>query len=101
MTALIDNLQFGGAHATNNDADANSNIATNQNGRLTFPLNLMQSARKENNQNYFDLERINNNGANNGGNCHEIEQFFDQTSRIAPSQINFNDLEMDMNDNNY
>ena len=76
MNSLIDNLQFGGEHALKNENDAHSTVATNQNGgRLTFPLNLMQSGRKDNNTNYFDLDK--NKGLTKDANCKEIEQFFD------------------------
>ena len=40
MTDLIDKLQFGG-----HEKEANSAL-TNKHGRLTFPLNLMQSNQK-------------------------------------------------------
>jgi len=52
------------------------------------------------NESYFELEKTNEE-INDATNCNEIEEFFDQTSRIAPSQINFNDIDMDMHDNHY
>jgi len=52
------------------------------------------------NESYFELEKTNEE-LNDATNCNEIEEFFDQTSRIAPSQINFNDIDMDMHDNHY
>ena len=52
------------------------------------------------NESYFELEKTNEE-INDATNCNEIEEFFDQTSKIAPSQINFNDIDMDMHDNNY
>lgn len=52
------------------------------------------------NESYFELEKTNEE-INDATNCNEIEEFFDQTSKIAPSQINFNDIDMDMHDNHY
>ena len=65
MSALIDNLQFGGAHIAKDGEDVHSNVA-NQNGRLTFPLNLMQSNRKQDNL-FLDLDKIEPAGDNNVG----------------------------------
>lgn len=91
MTALIDDLQFGGPNESVHEQDGAS-----KNGRLTFPVNMIHSNKKnEKHQLYLDLERIQSNDAGPNG-ANEIDNFFDQNSRLAPSQINFNEFDMDL-----
>ena len=47
------------------------------------------------NESYLQFDKNNLTALNNAANCNEFEPFFEETSRIAPSQINLNDLDID------